>query len=243
MGVAATGRMDWPRQPTRHYPSPAMPEHATLVIETSTPEASLCLVRPDGSVEERRFRSDRSHNAELFAPLQELVAGVPIGLVLVGSGPGSYSGTRVGISAAIGVAIAWDCPAVAVPSVLAIPAVAEGRSCLAVGDARRGTYWSARIEGRSMADPVLAETEPWAAALKHAAQEGCHLFSFEDPAKWPAPAGVRIEMVSPDAMLLESAWQAATPEVRAAWSAAVPQPLYLKPPHITKARSKPVDRP
>ncbi|MGC4013199.1 MAG: hypothetical protein QM755_01595 [Luteolibacter sp.] len=67
---------------------------------------------------EREFCSDRSHNAVLLGPLGELMAGLSpedIGLVLVGSGPGSYSGTRVGIAAAQGVALAAGCPVVAVP--------------------------------------------------------------------------------------------------------------------------------
>jgi tRNA threonylcarbamoyl adenosine modification protein YeaZ len=91
----------------------------TLVLETSTPTASLLLVHDDGSVSPRSFQSDRSHNAELFRPLQELMAEKPkLELVIAGSGPGSYSGTRVGIAAAQGVAIAMACPAVAISSIL-----------------------------------------------------------------------------------------------------------------------------
>ena len=55
----------------------------------------------------RTFQSDRNHNAMLFEPLSDLLANGganEVGLVLVGSGPGSYSGTRVGIAAAQGVA-------------------------------------------------------------------------------------------------------------------------------------------
>ena len=78
-----------------------MSPSTALIIETSTPQASLCIVRADGAIESRSFQSDRSHNSALFEPLRELLAGVPhLDLVLVGSGPGSYSGTRVGIAAA-----------------------------------------------------------------------------------------------------------------------------------------------
>ena len=96
----------------------------TLILETSTPNASLATTEPGGRIEQREFTSDRSHNAVLFSPLKELLdtrETLEIGLVLVGSGPGSYSGTRVGIAAAQGVAIACGCPAVAVPSILAVP--------------------------------------------------------------------------------------------------------------------------
>jgi tRNA threonylcarbamoyl adenosine modification protein YeaZ len=122
----------------------------SLVIETSTPHASISLVDAEGHVETRSFCSDRNHNAMLFEPLRELLDGSPrpeTALVLVGSGPGSYSGTRVGIAAAQGVAIATGCPAVAVPSILAVPSVANGARCLAIGDARRGTARALRCRG------------------------------------------------------------------------------------------------
>jgi tRNA threonylcarbamoyladenosine biosynthesis protein TsaB len=127
----------------------------SLVLETSTPHASLATIEPDGRMTQRDFTSDRSHNAMLFSPLQELLDAretAEIGLVLVGSGPGNYSGTRVGIAAAQGVAIASGCPAVAVPSILAVRSADHGASCLAIGDARRGSYWAARIGNSCLSD-------------------------------------------------------------------------------------------
>ena len=41
----------------------------TLVIETSTPRASLATIGSGGRLEQREFTSDRSHNAVLFSPL------------------------------------------------------------------------------------------------------------------------------------------------------------------------------
>lgn len=211
---------------------------ATLILETSTPEASLCLVRTDGTAEGRVFRSDRNHNAALFGPLRELLADAgEIGLVLVGSGPGSYSGTRVGIAAAQGVAIAMGCPAAALPSVLAVEEAAAGAPCLAVGDARRGSYWSAHIAGPVMREPELQPLDEWQNTLARAAAEGCALFSFEDPSRWPLPAGLDIRISYPAARRLWDAWNAADDAARTAWLGQTPQPIYLKPPHITKAKN------
>lgn len=221
-----------------------MSQAATLILETSTPEASLCLIRPDGTVEERVFRSDRNHNAALFGPLQELLAGVgQIGLVLVGSGPGSYSGTRVGIAAAQGIAIAMGCPAVAVPSVLAVEPVAQGKPCLAVGDARRGSYWSARIDGTVMQAPCLENPEAWQKTIATAASDNLVLFSFEDPSHWPLPADPGIQVLFPSARHLWAAWNAADAQTSANWHAQTPQPIYLKPPHITKAKPRGMEKP
>lgn len=219
-----------------------MPGTFALVLETSTPHASIARIGPDGGMEIRGFCSDRKHNAMLFAPLEALLrAGGQheIGLVLVGSGPGSYSGTRVGIAAAQGVAIALACPAVAVPSLLAVPSAQGAAACLAIGDARRGVFWSARLDRFRLTDePQLCDANGLEAVVLAAVAEGITVFSFEDPVRFPLPVGlvgvVRQEI--PDAGRLWEAWMRSDDETRRIWSAAIPQPLYLQPPHITPAR-------
>lgn len=212
----------------------------SLVIETSTPHASVARVEPDGSIQQRIFSSDRNHNALLFEPLQELLAGDGNpSLVLVGSGPGSYSGTRVGIAAAQGIAIAMGCPAVAVPSILAVPSAANGARCLAIGDARRGSFWTARLgDYRLLEVPSLCDAEELGQRIAQAAADGFAVFSFEDTARFPLTenlsALVKIEI--PDATCLWLAWCGTDEETRRKWSAEIPQPLYLKPPHITPAK-------
>lgn len=214
----------------------------SLVLETSTPHASLALCGPDGVLEQRGFCSDRNHNALLFAPLEELLRGPgrrDLGLVLVGSGPGSYSGTRVGIAAAQGVAIALACPAVAVPSLLAVPAAAGGAACLAIGDARRGGFWSVRVEHHRLTnEPALCDAAGLEVVVAAAVAEGITVFSFEDRGRFPLPGAlaemVRIEI--PDAMRLWQAWLGTDAESRRKWCAGIPQPLYLKPPHITQGK-------
>lgn len=219
-----------------------MPGALSLVVETSTSRASIALVGPEGVLEQRGFCSDRNHNAMLFEPMQELLRGVgplEIGLVLVGSGPGSYSGTRVGIAAAQGVAIALGCPAVAVPSILAVPSATGGAACLAIGDARRGSFWSARIgHFRLMADPELCDAGGLELTVANAAATGLAVFSFEDPVRFPFLAGSRhpVKLEFPDASRLWQAWSGTHEATRRLWMAAVPQPLYLKPPHITPGK-------
>jgi tRNA threonylcarbamoyladenosine biosynthesis protein TsaB len=214
----------------------------TLVLETSTPRASLATIEPDGRVTQREFTSDRSHNAVLFSPLKELLDSretAKIGLVLVGSGPGSYSGTRVGIAAAQGVAIASGCPAVAVPSILGVPAAENGQACLAIGDARRGSFWTARMENCSLLeDPELTDADGLATLVEQAVAGGVTIFSFEDPSRFPLPPEMReqVRHEFPDAQRLWQAWESTSVENRERWLAEPPQPIYLKPPHITPAK-------
>ncbi|MGL5018559.1 MAG: tRNA (adenosine(37)-N6)-threonylcarbamoyltransferase complex dimerization subunit type 1 TsaB [Luteolibacter sp.] len=214
----------------------------SLIFETSTPMASLATVEPCGRIVQREFTSDRSHNAVLFSPLRELLEARQsprIGRVLVGSGPGSYSGTRVGIAAAQGVAIACGCPAVAVPSILAVPSAMNGAACLAIGDARRGSFWTARVEhSDTPQEPELTDANGLATALLAAREEGIPVISFEHPERFPLEEGLkqRVRLEFPTAERLWQAWLAASPEARGRWMSHPPQPIYLKPPHITPAK-------
>jgi tRNA threonylcarbamoyladenosine biosynthesis protein TsaB len=211
-----------------------------LVLETSTPHASITLAGPHSVSRQRSFHSDRNHNAHLFGPLQEILSSTDgVSLVLVGSGPGSYSGTRVGIAAAQGVAIALGCPAVAVPSVLAVPSAGNGAACIAIGDARRGSYWTVTMGNfRLGGAPQLCDAEELAAAIANAAADEVPVVSFEDPSRFPLPAelAAMVRLEFPDAERLWQAWQGMDEETRQRLSGEIPQPLYLKPPHITPAK-------
>ncbi len=221
----------------------------SLVFETSTPHASLALAGPTGILAQQEFSSDRNHNAMLFAPLAELMKGEnrqEIGLVLVGSGPGSYSGTRVGIAAAQGVAIALGCPAVAVPSILAVPSADGGTQCLAIGDARRGSFWWAQMEHSNLiSEPALCNAAELVILVSAAVANGVTVFSFEAANRFPLPETLADQVVLeiPDAGRLWKTWLAVDPETRLAWTAQIPQPLYLKPPHITPSKRAPLLRP
>ena len=214
----------------------------TLVLETSTPHASLATVEPDGRVEQREFTSDRSHNAVLFSPLKELLDAREtreFGLVLVGSGPGSYSGTRVGIAAAQGVAIAASCPAVAVPSILAVSSAGEGAGYLVIGDARRGSFWTAGVESCSLlSEPELTDLDGLETLVMRAIASGIPVVSFEDPERFPLAIELRrqVRLEFPDAARLWQAWNLAGEQTRKQWSSQSPQPMYLRPPHITPAK-------
>ncbi|MFD2256334.1 tRNA (adenosine(37)-N6)-threonylcarbamoyltransferase complex dimerization subunit type 1 TsaB [Luteolibacter algae] len=214
---------------------------AVLIIETSTDAASIALANEGEIICEKSFISDRRHNALLFEPLAEILAAHgtrSFDAVLVGSGPGSYSGTRVGIAAAQGAALVGDAKAVAVPSILATPEALSGNPCMAVGDARRGSYWTAQInEGQLISGPDLTDSFGFEAALLSAEQQGISVFCME------GIRGHSLPVAKPSAAGIWAAWKAASPKTRALWAGQIAQPIYLKPPHITPSKRKPLVNP
>ena len=213
-----------------------------LVIETCTPQGSLAVVADGDPVFSSSFHSDRSHNSALFTPLRAALAAAPGPLagVLVGCGPGSYSGTRVGIAAAQGVSIAHGIPVAGLSSLVAVPAVRRNTRCLAIGDARRGSAWTAEIHAGVQPDePALCSWDELRAAVAAVHAAGGTVFSLEPCTGHDFPEDLRADVLVeiPDAARLAAAWRDLPDDQRAARAAQPPQPVYLRPPHVTQAKT------
>jgi len=113
-----------------------------LAIETSVPQASIALLS-GGQIEQKNFESHRQQNQLLFEPLQELIESLgeqSIDTILVGTGPGSYSGSRIAIAAAQGLATVYGAKVIGICSFYCVPSV-DRENTIAIGDARRGSYF------------------------------------------------------------------------------------------------------
>ena len=132
-----------------------------LVLDTTGSWCAAAVKRGDGAVFERAERIGRGH-AELLAPMvRDLLdeAGVsPADLDRIGvaTGPGSFAGTRVGVSFARGLALATGAKAVGISSLAAIARRAdpERRETLAViHDAKRGELvWQIFTQGEPVTE-------------------------------------------------------------------------------------------
>lgn len=203
----------------------------TIVVETSTPQGSVGLWQ--GMWRETSFVSERSHNCAIFAPLEELLhADQRIELILVGTGPGSYSGTRVGIAVAQGLAIAHNARLVGLPSVLATPSPRKTGYCRAIGDARRGDWWWCDCVNGVSAEPPRMGSK---AELTELLRDGVPVFSLDPIADEEFSREIPQEV--PSAGRLWEAWQSLTPDLQQHFAAQAVQPVYLKPPHITMPKS------
>ena len=99
-----------------------------LAIDSATAACSAALIGEDGIlIDERHELVGRGHAERLVPMIAELLAGRRPGRILVDCGPGSFTGVRVGLAAAHGLAIGWGV-AVSGFSSLAAVAAAAGRA-------------------------------------------------------------------------------------------------------------------
>jgi len=103
-----------------------------LVIDSATAACSVALLGGDGAViDERHEIVGRGHAERLLPMIADLLAGRVPQSILVDCGPGSFTGVRVGLAAAHGLAIGWQVPVAGFSSMAAL-AAAAGESAVAV---------------------------------------------------------------------------------------------------------------
>ena len=121
-----------------------------LALETSTPYFCAGLLRVEDDLEVFKFEQidfvDRAHAELGIEKIQSLFASANLkpraDLIVVGTGPGSYTGVRVAASLGLGLAWVWKAGVVGVSTLEAIAATTDGTVAVRL-DARRGTVYSA----------------------------------------------------------------------------------------------------
>jgi tRNA threonylcarbamoyl adenosine modification protein YeaZ len=193
----------------------------TLAIETSTTRGSIALLKGDHLLLCEEFAADRSLGSLLFPPLERAVGLAPkIDQIAIGLGPGSYSGVRIAISAAMGLSVATGARLLGLPSILGFST--PDATYRAIGDARRNSYYFAQITNREcVSGPMLLSPEELASRL---AQDGSPVF-----ASAPIEAFPQVQIAYPSAELLTRL----AAEGRGIVSEEAIEPIYLRDPHIT----------
>ena len=194
-----------------------------LALELSSARGSVALFNDGNVVFFREWPNDRKNSGPFFEYLAEVLKEFEKpDTIIVGLGPGSYAGTRIAISAAIGLQAASQSRLIGFPSICAIEC--DTAEYCVIGDARRQTFFLARIHGNNLAESPTLMTEAELRAKLDKVDSTMSIFTSEK-----LPQFERAAIRYPSAKVL----------VRLASDAnrnfAQPplEPIYLREPHIT----------
>jgi tRNA threonylcarbamoyladenosine biosynthesis protein TsaB len=209
-----------------------------LAIDTSGALASVAVWDQEVRAE-TTWRGGRHSSRTLTAAIDQVLglAGVDrtaLEMIALASGPGSYSGLRVGASMAVGLSLALDAAIVNVSTleVLAAMAPAQIARILPAIDVGRGRYATALFhrEERGVEQRAEIASADFDGLVDLARREDALLIG-DFPAGEPPPSGIHLFSGSAalrrSGVLAELAAQRWTPESSAA--TAEPQLIYLNP--------------
>lgn len=123
-----------------------------LSLDTSTETISIAIYKPDwGVLFEQSWLSGREQTTQLLPAVQRAMAAVNIAVrdltgLVVATGPGSYSGVRIGISTAKTLAFSLSLPLWGIPSLDALAysqvAVTAAQTCAVLSMGRNRLAWA-----------------------------------------------------------------------------------------------------
>ena len=127
-----------------------------LAIDTSTSRSCVAIIE-DSKVLYSGFRDGATaHGPSLPALVQEALAISDVDEVVVGMGPGPFTGLRVGIAFAQSFALAREISVRGVCSLDAIAAQVREKDFIITVDARRNeVYWARYTDGARVGEPAV----------------------------------------------------------------------------------------
>ena len=139
-----------------------------LALDTAANLCAACVFDAEPAVVRaaRSLDVGKGHVEHLMLLVQEVLNQADAGYgdldrIVVSTGPGSFTGVRVGIAAARGLALALNIPVIGISTLEAIAAEVRethpGRSAFIAIDARRGEVYSAEYDahGVCVSDPAV----------------------------------------------------------------------------------------
>jgi tRNA threonylcarbamoyladenosine biosynthesis protein TsaB len=211
-----------------------------LSIDTALAACSVALIdtSPDRVIGQSSLPMDKGH-AEALLPMIDQVAGGAAGLqvvdrLVVTTGPGSFTGIRVGLSAARALSLAAGKPLIGVTTLIALvaPALAtgDGRAVAAAIDARHGRVFF-QIFAPSGLGLVPARVLTVVEAARMAGDGAIRLVGTGAPLVLEA-SRVKHEIV-PESFWPDPVWLARL-GAAAPIPERLPRPVYLRPADVTK---------
>jgi tRNA threonylcarbamoyl adenosine modification protein YeaZ len=127
-----------------------------LVIDTSTSRSCVAIIEGDKVLYSGFRDGATAHGPSLPALVQEALAVSDVDEVVVGMGPGPFTGLRVGIAFAQSFALARQIPVRGVCSLDAIAAQVHESDFIIIVDARRKeVYWARYTDGTRVGEAAV----------------------------------------------------------------------------------------
>ncbi|MCB0165271.1 MAG: tRNA (adenosine(37)-N6)-threonylcarbamoyltransferase complex dimerization subunit type 1 TsaB [Anaerolineae bacterium] len=142
-----------------------------LAIDTATQYAGLALLSPDGLIAEETWYADRNHTVELLPRLERMLRVAQLQVpqltaLTVALGPGSFTGLRIGLAVAKGLALPHKLAVVGVPTleITAYPLRDSQQPVWAIAQAGRGrllaaSYGLKKNKWQLLVEPFLTDVE------------------------------------------------------------------------------------
>jgi tRNA threonylcarbamoyl adenosine modification protein YeaZ len=193
-----------------------------LALELSTARGSLAWLNQNFTDFMREWPNDRKNSAAFFENLADVAKklGSP-DAIIVGLGPGSYAGTRIAISAAIGM-VSSGARLIGFPSICAMEC--DANEYCVIGDARRKSFFFARIGANNLVEGPTLFSESQLKSKLDIIEIATPVFTSDS-----LPQLERAVVCFPSAVVL--ARLARNPQ--RSFSLPPLEPIYLREPHIT----------
>jgi tRNA threonylcarbamoyl adenosine modification protein YeaZ len=166
-----------------------------LALDTSSPSGSVAILRDDLTLGVVSTRAEENYSSRMFRHLEFLLSDLTLKLqdfdvFAVSAGPGSFTGLRVGLTAAKGWAEVYRKPVVGVSALAAVASQARGDGTVLVPalDARRGQIYFGVY--RATADGLALEGEEFVVTPEELAEKlGALAHSGDSEAKQGVDSG------------------------------------------------------
>jgi len=141
----------------------------TLAIDTSTSRTCVAIIEGEAVLYSGHRDGATAHGPSLPELVQEALAVSDVDEVVVGMGPGPFTGLRVGIAFAHTFALAREIPVRGVCSLDAIAAQISDKDFIITVDARRKeVYWARYTNGLRVGEPAVNFPAEVSGAIIHA---------------------------------------------------------------------------
>jgi len=197
-----------------------------LALELSTTRGGLAWLNDAVDLVVLEWPNDRRNSSAFFENLAQVRQqfGLP-DTIIVGLGPGSFAGTRIAISAAIGLQAASKARLLCLPSICAI----ENADYCVIGDARRQSFFFARIRNQELIEGPSLFSQGDLQSKLDGLQDDVRIFCSDSLPQFPVAV-----IGYPSAELLarlahDSNRNFELPPL---------EPIYLREPHITLSKAQ-----